>query len=254
MAAPTRTATPVGGTIALVLLGGAVATVIGTIMTFAAVYETDVLAHIRHSTAFYALQCVIVGLFTAAGLMLTRPRGPIAPIVAALAALVALFVGISAGLLLYMVTHGGVSGDTVIDVLKPRFDAWDLLAPLAAGAVGGLRVLMVASSLAPRRPPGHPFGQPPGHPFGQAPGQHFGQAPGQPGGPHFGRAPGQPFGQATGQPFGQPGGHGPGQAMPGQAAQAPYQGAPYQAPPVPGPGQGPAPGGPQGGAPPFGGG
>ncbi|TDD34403.1 hypothetical protein E1287_16755 [Actinomadura sp. KC06] len=239
MAAPTRTATPVGGTIALILLGGAVATAVGTIMTFAAVYQTDVLVHFRHSTAYYALQCVVVGLFTAVGLMLTHPRGPVVPIAAAIAGLVALLVGIRAGVLLYTFTHGGASGDFVIEVLKPRFDAWDLLAPLAAGAVGGLRVLMVASSLAPRRPSGQPFGQN----FGQPPGQPFGHAPGQP----FGHAPGQPFGQAPGQPFGQPGV--PGQPMPGQPMQPP---PPYQAPP--GPGQGAPPAGPQGGAPPYGGG
>ncbi|MFI0369400.1 hypothetical protein ACH35V_16080 [Actinomadura sp. 1N219] len=227
MAAPTRTATPAGGVIALILLGGAVATAVGTIMTFAAVYQTDVLAHLRHSTAYYALQCVIVGVFTAVGLMLTRPRGPVAPIAAAIAAIVALFVGIRVGLLLYTFTHGGAPGDYVIEVLKPHFDAWDLLAPLAAGAIGGLRVLMVASSLAPRHPSGQPFGQAPGQHFGQAPGQHFGQ-------------PGVP-----------------GQPMQGQPMQPP---PPYQAPPGPGfgpgpgPGQGAPPGGSQGGAPPYGGG
>ncbi|MFI0410380.1 hypothetical protein [Actinomadura sp. 3N508] len=235
MPAPTRTATPAGGTIALILVGGAVATAIGTIMTFAAVYQTDFLVHIRHSTAYYALQCVLVGLFTAVGLMLTRPRGPVAPIVAAVAGLVALFVGIRAGLLLYTFTHGGASGDYVIEVLKPHFDPWDLLAPLVAGAVGGLRVVMVASSLAPRRPSGPPFGQTPGGQFGQ---------PGVPGQP----MPGQPI-QPPASQYQPPA---PPYQPPVPPHQAPAQ--PYQAPPAPGPGQGPPPAGSQGGAPPYGGG
>ncbi|WUH99479.1 PT domain-containing protein [Spirillospora sp. NBC_00431] len=232
MAAPTRSATSAAGTIALILLGGAVATVIGTIMTYFDVYRTVVQGY-QHYTVYYALQCAVVGFFTAIGLMLTRPRGPVAPIVAAISGYVALYAGIRAGLLMFMVTHGGIHGDHVIDVLKPSFEVWDLLAPLAAGAIGGLRVLMVASSLTPRRPPGQPFGRP------------------------FGQPPGRPFGQPSGQPFGAPGGYGhptppiPGQPIPGQPMQGP--GSSYQAPPVPGPGQGPAPGGPQGGTPPYGG-
>ncbi|MGP4023158.1 hypothetical protein [Actinomadura sp. 3N407] len=223
--AQTRPATPVAGTIALVLLGGAVATAVGAIMMFARLYQTDLLEAVRHSTGYYAFACVLVGFFTAIGLMLTRPRGPVAPIVAVISAIVALYVGNRLGVITYAVTHGGVpGGDFLVDVMKYHFDVEDLLAPLVAGIIGGLRVAMVAGSLAPRRPSGQPFPQPGGHgrPYPPAPGQ---QMPGQ-------QMPGQ---QMPGQP-----------PVPGQPIQPPApSGQPY--PP-------PGPGGPhQGGPPPSGG-
>jgi hypothetical protein len=192
--ARTRTATPVFGTIALVLVGGAVATAVGTILMFAAIYESDMLASFRHSTGYYALLCAVVGFLTAIGLMMTRPRGPVAPIVAALAGYVALYVGVRTGILLYAFTHGSVPSDFVVEVLKPHFEKWDLLAPGVAGLVGGLRVLMVAGSLEPRRPSGRPFPQPGGYapPFQPpAPGQP--SAAGQPYQPGQPPAPGQPY-------------------------------------------------------------
>ncbi|SPT60857.1 hypothetical protein K8Z49_29185 [Actinomadura madurae] len=192
----TRPATPVAGTIALVLVGGAVATGIGVILTFAGIYQSPFLAEFRTSTAYYALHCVVVGVLTAAGLVLTRPRGPAAPIVAAVSALVALYVGTRLGVFLYGATHNAsFSGGYITAVLKPRFHAWDLLAPLVAGAVAGLRVAMVAGGTGPTRAPfpqpgpGHrPFpGQPPAPPYQPGPGQ--GSAPGAPPGwtpPHGG--------------------------------------------------------------------
>ncbi|MGH3243737.1 MAG: hypothetical protein ACRDNL_25380 [Spirillospora sp.] len=244
MAARTRTASPAGGIIAAILLGGAVATVIGTIMTYADLYWSLVQGR-QHYTAYYALQCLIVGFFTAVGLMLTRPRGPLAPIVAAIAAYIALYVGIRAGVLIFLATEGDIPGEDTLKVLKPSFEIWDVLTLLVAGAIGGLRVLMVASSHAGRRPPNQPFGQPPGQPFGQPPGQPFSQpgAYGQPMQP----APAHP---TPGHPM--PGHPMPGQPMPGQ----PMPGQGYQPPPPvpgPGPGQGQAPGGPQGWGPPYGG-
>ncbi|GAA4238862.1 hypothetical protein GCM10022254_56580 [Actinomadura meridiana] len=210
--ARTRTATPLFGTIALVLVGGAVATVAGTILMFAAIYETDVLVGFRHSTAYYALLCAVVGFLTAIGLMMTRPRGPVAPIVAAISGYVALFVGVRTGILSYAFTHGSVPSDFVVEVLKPHFDKWDLLAPVVAGAIGGLRVLMVAGSLQSSRQPGGHLPQP-GQPFAQ---------------------PGQPFAQ-PGQPFAQPGGYAPPhqQPAPGQPHQPPASGQPYQPPAQP---------------------
>jgi hypothetical protein len=221
--------------IALILVGGAAATVIGAIMTYVRLYESPTLLGMRHSTAYFALLCALVGLVTAAGVMLTRPRGPVAAIVAVVAGYVALYVGLRIGILGYAFGHGSVPFEFVTHLMKPRFEAWHLLAPVAAGAVAGLRTLMVAGSTAPRPPAGQPFGA---QPFG---GQPFGQ---------------QPFGQPGG--YGQPGPYGPGgqgQPAPQFPAQPPVPGqpAPYQGPPAPGPGQGPHPGPSQGGPRPNGG-
>ncbi|RKS79414.1 hypothetical protein BZB76_0879 [Actinomadura pelletieri DSM 43383] len=166
--ARSRTNTPLAGVLALVFVGGAVATVIGVIMTVVGLYETTLLVGFRHSTAYYAIQCLIVGVITAAGIMLTRPRGPVAPIFAAVSAYFALYVATRTGLLIYMFYRGSVPTDFIVEALKPRFYGWDLLAPLAAAAVGGLRVLMVAGASTPGpqpfTPPGQPF-TPPGQPF-----------------------------------------------------------------------------------------
>lgn len=225
-----RTATSAAGVIVLILVGGAVATGVLVITTFAAVYETDVLAGFRHSTAYYALQCFFTGLLTAIAVMLTRPRGPLAPIVAAVSGYVALYVGVRLGVWLYAATHGldvGHYFDFFKETVKPHFDAWDLLAPAVAGGIAGLRVLMVSGSLAPGQPAGPPFPQPGGY------GQPYPPAPGQP--------PAQPPMQPNMQPPMQP----PGQYQPP---------GPYQPPPAPGSGgQGAPPGGPQGGPPPYGG-
>ncbi|RFS86835.1 hypothetical protein D0T12_00675 [Actinomadura spongiicola] len=168
-----RTTTPLAGVLALILLGGAVATALGAIMTFVGLYETTLLVAFRHSTAYYAIQCVFVGLVTAAGIMLTRPRGPVAPIVAAICAYIALYVATRTGLLSYLFSRGAVPTDFVVQALKPRFYGWDLLAPLAAAAVGGLRVLMVAGASTPGpqpfTPPGQPFAAPGAQPPYQPP-------------------------------------------------------------------------------------
>ncbi|WP_084263229.1 hypothetical protein [Actinomadura formosensis] len=212
MAQP-RTATPVAGIIALILVGGAIATAADAIMMFIGMYQTDVLADFRRSMGYYALMCVVVGFLTAIGIMLTRPRGPVAPIVAAISALVALYVGNRAGDLLYTFTHGSAPSAYVIEVLKPHFNTWDLIAPLTAGVIGGLRVAMVAGGLAPPRPSGPPFPPPGGH--------------------------GAPYRPAPGQPLPPPS---PGRPLPGEP---PYQPSPYP-PPYPGM----PPESPQGGAPP----
>ncbi|SNT50011.1 hypothetical protein SAMN05443665_103639 [Actinomadura meyerae] len=190
--AQTRTATPVIGTIAAILVGGAVATGVGAFLMFFGIYETDVLAEVRRSMGYYAVLCFAVGFFTAIGLMLTRPRGPVAPIVAVVAAYVALYVGTRLGVLLYVSTHGGTPGWFLTDLLKPHFEKWDVLAPLAAGALGGLRVVMVAGSLAPRGPSGPPFPPPGGH------GQPYPPGPGAP------PVPGPPSGPPPGGPFPRP--------------------------------------------------
>ncbi|TDC45079.1 hypothetical protein E1281_31515, partial [Actinomadura sp. KC345] len=159
----TRPATPAFGVIALVLLGGAIATAVGAIMMFARLYQTDVLEGFRHSTAYYLITCAFIGLFTAVGVMLTRPRGPLAPILATVSACVALYVGNRLGVIFHNVAFGGFpSGDFFAHIWKYTFDVEDLLAPAAAAVIAGLRVAMVAKTLAPS---GGPYGPPhPGQP------------------------------------------------------------------------------------------
>lgn len=188
--APTRPATPAAGVIALILVGGAIATAVAAFMMYAGSYQTDVLESFRHSTAYYVLDCALIGFFTAVGVMLTRPRGPLAPIAAAFAACVALYVGNRLGVLAHLLPGGLPGGGLLTAIMKYRFNVEDLVAPLVAGGVAGLRVLMVAGSLPP---PAHPYqpapGRPPVPPF---------QAPPPP--PAQGWAPGGPQGGPQGGP------------------------------------------------------
>ncbi|MEO3822784.1 hypothetical protein [Actinomadura sp. B10D3] len=191
----TRPATSIARTTALILAGGAVAAGIGVVLTIAGIHDSPFLAEFRGSTAYYAMQCFIAGAITAAGPVLTRPRGPATLIVAAVAAFVALDVGTRIGVLFYGgVLHDvSVSSDYIAALLKPRFHGWDLLAPLVAGAITGLRLAVVSGDTRfdpapfPQPGPGHepPSGEPPAPPFG--PGQ--GPTPGTPPGwtpPHDG--------------------------------------------------------------------
>ncbi|WP_242911092.1 hypothetical protein [Actinomadura terrae] len=243
--APSRTATPIAGAVALVLVGGAVATGIALVMTYARIYESPALRSLRISTGYYAFECLLVGVFTALGTLIARPRDPVTPVVAAISGYVALYVGQRIGVILYPVTqgYGMPDGEEINFILKPHFEGWDLLAIVAAGAIAGLRVVMVSGNTAPRRPAPTPaFGAQPGygHPQFQPPPPGQPPVPGQP--PFAGAppVPGQPL--MPGQPPvpGQPPAYGP----PGQ---------PYQPPMGHFPPQGGAPGAPQGGGPPYGG-
>ncbi|TDC76578.1 hypothetical protein, partial [Actinomadura sp. 7K507] len=154
----TRPATPAFGVVALILLGGAIATAVGAIMMFFRLYQSDLLPDFRHSTAYYVLACAAMGFFTAIGVMLTRPRGPLAPILATISACVALYVGNRLGVIFYAAAFSGFPSDNFfIEVWKYTFDAEDLLAPAVAALIAGLRVAMAAKTLAPR---GQPYGQP----------------------------------------------------------------------------------------------
>ncbi|TDB88670.1 hypothetical protein E1264_10630 [Actinomadura sp. KC216] len=179
-----RPATPVVGTIALVLVGGAVATGVGAILMFIRFHPSSLLDEgIRDSTAYHALACAIIGFITAVGLLPTRPRGPAAPIVAVIAGYVALNIGVRCAVILDAVTNGTPFDIVFIfTVLDPGFSRWDLLAPAVAGTVAGVRVAMVARK--PAQPAGG-FGVPPRPP-----------APGGPQGPPSpsGRGPGRPAG------------------------------------------------------------
>ncbi|WP_433465651.1 hypothetical protein [Spirillospora sp. CA-128828] len=217
--AQTRTATSSGGVIALILIGGALATGVAAVFITARAWVSPTMVGFRTSTAFFLIACLFTGLVLGAAVLLTRPRGPLAPILAAVSAFVAMEVGVRIGVIIGVtLSLRGAPDGLITDVLKPaftRFQAYELLACAVAGGLATLRVLTAKTGGAASQqwsPPGGSFGGPGGPPF---PAQ-------QP-------APGQ-------LPF------------PGQ------QPAPYQPPgPAPGPGQGPAPGGPQGAPPPHGG-
>src|SRR5690606_37234350 len=158
--AQTRPATPAAGVIALILLGGAVATGVAAIMMFGLLHQSDVLFSFRRSTGYYVLSCALVGFFTAAGVLLTRPRGPLAPLAAAVAAFVALYAGIRIGVLVHELPGGLPGGTFLTQLMKYRFDVEDLVVPVVPAAVAGLRVATAAKSLAPTRPSGPPSPQP----------------------------------------------------------------------------------------------
>ncbi|MFV2177112.1 hypothetical protein ACFHW2_25670 [Actinomadura sp. LOL_016] len=264
----TRSATSNGVVLALIMVGGALATGVAIVFTIVRNYMSPDMVEFRTSTTFFLIECFFVGAVVGSMLLFTRPRGPLAPLAAAVAAYVALEVGIRIGAYMTpIVSFGDFPGTGPLgDLLQPvftKFQAYELLASLVAAGLA-LAKVMTASSGGTNQPygaPGQPFGAPgqpmPGQPMpGQPmPGQPM---PGQP-------MPGQPM---PGQPM--PGQPMPGQALPGQPmhGQQPYPGPgapgapdagqpPSYGPPAPGPsgwapGQPieppPAPGGPRPGA------
>ncbi|QFG23015.1 hypothetical protein [Actinomadura sp. WMMB 499] len=250
----TRSATSNGVVFALIMVGGALATAAAVVLTIIRNHRSIATLEFRMSTTYFLIECFIVGLVVGGMLLFTRPRGPLAPIGAAIAAFVAVEVGVRIGAYLSIIVwHGHFPGTGPLgDLMQPasvRFMLYELLASVVAGGLALVKVLTTASRGTSRPSgPGGPGG--PGQPFGH-PGQPM---PGQP-------VPGQPM---PGQPM--PGQPMPGQPMPGQppygapgAPGAPVAGQPpaYGQPPAPGasgwaPGQPidppPAPGGPQPGA------
>jgi hypothetical protein len=240
-----RPATSTGGAIALVLVGGAVATGVVILLAAFASYPSPEMLSFRASTGFYLFNCALCGLVTALGLLLCRPRGPLPPIVAAVSALVAFEVGKRIGALLALMIGLERMPDGIVSaIMKPhvnKYLAYELLAVAIAGGIAALRVGM-SGGFGPggQRPPAWTgpqpavgFGQPmPGQPMPGQPGQPM---PGQPGQPPM-AYPGQPPMAPHGQPYGAPA---------GPPAQPPApSGQPSFAPP---PGGAPAPGGAPGG-------
>lgn len=215
-----RSATSNGAVFALIMVGGALATGVAIVLTiFRNYHGTLMLLEFRASTAFFLMECFVVGLVVGGSLLFTRPRGPLAPIGAAIAAFVAMEVGVRIGAYFaIMLTIEGFPGTGPIgDLMEPapvKFMLYELLASLVAGGLALAKGLMSSGSgTSPAFGPGGP-----GQPFG---------------------APGQP---PVGQPYGAPGQPMPGQPMPGQ----PMHGQPMHGQPMPGPGQ-PAPGQPPAG-------
>jgi hypothetical protein len=204
-----------------VMVGGALATTIGTVLSFAADYVLNgsitAGSGLHVSLTTYRLVGAVVSLITGAvagaSVLPLRPQGPIGPLAAGLAAvsgLIADRVGSLFGFLLFaIVSDVHIPVDQVdlkfcIDFLTHVDGVWGvifIILPLAAGGgVAFLRVMSVSKSA--------PYGQQPmGRPAfpGQAPyGQPYGQSPGQPPVQPYGQSPGQPYGQQYGQQYGQP--------------------------------------------------
>jgi hypothetical protein len=191
-----------------------------------------------------AVISVIVGVAAAAPLFMTRPSGPLAPILAGASALVGGFIGVLVGICAHSVI---IERETpfprlelflrgLLEMGPIEVGSW-LLSVLVGGGLAALRV-MTAGSRGQRQPQG-PWGGPQPQPAFGPPGQYA--PPGQPGqppppaGPPAG-PPGQ-YGQPA--PAGQPGQYAP----PGQPGQYAPPGEPGQPPPPAGPPAGP-PGGP----------
>ncbi|WP_433144754.1 hypothetical protein ACQPZ8_00740 [Actinomadura nitritigenes] len=237
-----RPATSTGGAIAMVLVGGAVATGLVILLAAFASYPSPEMLSFRASTGFYLVNCALCGLVTALGLLLCRPRGPLPPILAAVSALVAFEVGKRIGATLaLMIGLERMPDGMVSAIMKPHFNkylAYELLAVVIAGGIAALRV-GASGGFGPagQRPPAWTgpqpavgFGQPqPGQPM---PGQSM---PGQPGQPPM-AYPGQPPMAPPGRPYGAPGGQ-PSFAPPPGGAPAPGSqppppsGRPLDAPP-----------------------
>ncbi|MDL4816840.1 hypothetical protein [Actinomadura opuntiae] len=230
-----RPATSAGGAIALVLVGGAVATGVVTVVAAFASYPSPEMLSFRASTGFYLFNCALCGLVTALGLLLCRPRGPVPPILAAVSALVAFEIGKRIGALVAMMVGLERMPDGMVSaIMKPHFNkylAYELLAVLIAGGIGALRVAM-SGGFGPARQ-----GQGSGGWTGPQPAAGFGQPPmGQPAQPY-----GQPYGAPGGQPMqppapsGQPSFAPPPHGRPFPGSQPPPpSGQPFDAPPPPG--------------------
>ncbi|RSN70417.1 hypothetical protein [Actinomadura sp. WAC 06369] len=219
----TRSATSTGAVVALIMVGGALATGVAIVLTIFRNYHSLTMIEFRASTVYFLMECFFVGLVVGGSLVFTRPRGPLAPIGAAIAAFVAMEVGVRIGAYLaIMLSIQGFPGTGPIgDLMEPapvKFMFYELLASLVAAGLALVKVLMSSGAgTAPAFGPGGP-----GQPFG---------------------APGQP---PAGAPYGAPGQPIPGQPMPGQ----PMPGQPMHGQPAPGQPQPPAgPGGPGGWAP-----
>ncbi|WP_344941790.1 hypothetical protein [Actinomadura miaoliensis] len=284
----TRTAPSGGAPIVALLLGGAVATAINALYVIVFLYfviqqgqDPDNLI----SNVLVTIISVVMGLAVSGPLLFTRPRGPVAPLLAVVFSLVANAVGDIVGNFGYALFNGGPLSLEQIGLYfrsygKLTVFGWFLvlLTPVVAAALAGLRVMMVGRGVQQQpaagpwgapQPPGGPYAPPPagggyaapgaGGAYAPPPGGYGQPAPGQPypGQPSPGQpAPGQPpYPANPGQPYpGQPGQ--PGQDAPPWQQHNPY-GQPGQGAPPQQPGQGPShnagPDPSQGGVPPSGG-
>ncbi|WP_285494628.1 hypothetical protein [Actinomadura sp. NBRC 104425] len=235
----TRTAPSGGAPIVALLIGGAAATAINALLVIIYIYLVIEMGQDPDEPVFdvYAtIESVVVGAAVSGPLLFTRPRGPVAPILAVVFAVFADVVGDILGYYGYGLMHGTMPRLEYINVYFRTFGHYTafvwflfLLGPVVAAALAGLRVMM-AGRAAQQQPAAGPWGapQPPGGPYTPPPVGSGYAAPGA-GGPYA--PPPGGYGQpAPGQPY-------PAQPNPGQQ---PYPGAPGQ----PNPGQQPYPGAP----------
>ncbi|RFU40983.1 hypothetical protein DZF91_14265 [Actinomadura logoneensis] len=261
--------------ILLIVGGGAVATFVMTITAYLGVRAINQVVLGGDRPGFLAsdnylyLQLVLAGLIVGLPLLAVRSSSPVVPVVAAIAAFVAMRVGFLLGSLVY---DTGKHAGAIISSAFQHGSAKELITPVVALLVAGGGTLLGMS----RRPsatasvgapapgaPGAPGGpqwgapQPPppsGQPFSTQPpppsGQPFSTQPPPPSGQPFSTQPPAPHGQPVqapaphGQPAQAPGaapfGAAPGYGPPEQSPSGPYaQPAPAQ--PAPAPAQ-PAPG------------
>ncbi|WP_143220567.1 hypothetical protein, partial [Actinomadura sp. CNU-125] len=141
----TRSATSNGVVIGLIMVGGALATGVSIVATIIRNYVSPDFIQFRASTTYFLIECFFVGLVVGGVLLLTRPRGPVAPIAAAIAAYVALEVGVRIGAYMsIIVSFERFPGTGPLgDLLKPtfsEFQAYELLASLVAGGLALAKV------------------------------------------------------------------------------------------------------------------
>ncbi|MFI0357760.1 hypothetical protein [Actinomadura sp. 9N407] len=283
---PSSSRTSTGAVLGAIALGFVLAILANAVLVviFDVIFNSDV--GLGMARVLNALISVIVGVAAAAPLFLTRPSGPLAPILAGISALVGGFIGVLIGIgaseIIIEQRNPSARLEIYLETLK-HMDAigagsW-LLSVLVAAGLAALRVMTAKSSgrQQPQGPWGGPqpaFGQPqpgqygqPAPPYGQ-PGQYGPPPAGQPGQYGPPGTPGQPpppgqYGQPA-PPAGQPGQFappgGPGQPPPpaGQPGQFAPPGEPGQPPPPGGqpgqyappgePGQPPPPAGPPAGS------
>ncbi|NDU75577.1 hypothetical protein GWI34_23565 [Actinomadura sp. DSM 109109] len=197
----TRSATSNGAVIALVLVGGALATGVAALFMAVRSYASPAMLDFRASTAYFLIACLFTGLVVGTAVLLTRPRGPLAPIAAAVSAYVAIEVGGRIGVIIGITLsiEAMPGGRQLIEIWKPsfgRFQAYELLALVVAAGLAALRVLTAKTggTSAPGNAggPGAPYGAPGRQPFPAPPPSYQPPAPGQgptPGGPQGGPPP-----------------------------------------------------------------
>ncbi|WP_211245699.1 hypothetical protein [Actinomadura oligospora] len=228
--------------ILLIMVGGAVATLVITITTYLAVRSArQVIVEGAHqgfllSDGYFYMQLVLAGLIVGLPLLAVRSSNFVVPVLAAIAAFVALRIGFVLGTLLYY------AGDHVGDIISSAFKDMpvrELITPVVALLAAGVGTLL-GMSRGPSAGPAMGMPAPGGPAMAPAPGAPMMGAPGAPGAPQWG-APqppppaGQPFStQPPGQTGGQPFGAAPGFAPPQQAPSGPYaQPTPGAVPPPP---------------------
>ncbi|WP_157419656.1 hypothetical protein [Actinomadura kijaniata] len=127
------------------VFGGAVATGAMAVTTVARMYTSDFLREFRDSLGFVVLQCLLVGLLVGVALLVVRSRSLVLPAVAAVVALVALYVGASFGFLLAPLVTGHGPSLRFAAPWRPAFSLTLLVAPGVAALLSGLRVLITRS-------------------------------------------------------------------------------------------------------------